>query len=213
MRRLVVGSLATSATALILIAGIFQAGAVAPGNQYFQRSWARTDQPVASGQANRTWMWGPDGFTGEVQEPYSESPGGQRTVQYFDKARMEISQPGSGDPNSIWYVTNGLLVVELITGRMQVGDTSFNQGQPATVNVAGDADDSTGPTYATFKAVLNAATARAIGTPGAPLCNLPVKSTESEQLARHRTGLTTPWDRPILVRSRSTLLPRHSGAS
>ncbi|MEZ4569678.1 MAG: hypothetical protein R2849_04990 [Thermomicrobiales bacterium] len=42
-------------------------------------------------------------------------------VQYYDKARMEITNPGS-DSDSIWYVTNGLLVVKLVTGKMQVGD-------------------------------------------------------------------------------------------
>ncbi len=140
----------------LLFGSALRAVAVAPANEHFQRSWARTDQPVASGQVSRTWMWGPDAFTGDVQESYSESPGGQRSVQYFDKARMEITQPTSGDPDSIWYVTNGLLVVELISGKMQLGDNTFNQRQPAIVNVAGDADDSTGPTYASFGALLGA---------------------------------------------------------
>jgi sugar lactone lactonase YvrE len=167
MRRLVVGSIAASATVLLLLAGIFHAGAVAPGNQYFQRSWARTDQPVSTGQVSRTWMWGPDAFTNELQEPYSESPNGQRSVQYFDKARMEITQPTDGDPGSIWYVTNGLLVVELISGKMQLGDATFSQRTPAAVNVAGDADDTSGPTYASFKAVLNAQPLP-VGTPGTP---------------------------------------------
>lgn len=121
----------------------------------FQSTWARTDQPVAQGQANRTWMWGPSPFTGTIYEEYRDSPGQQRAVQYFDKSRMEITNP-NGDANSIWYVTNGLLVNELITGNMQVGDNSFIQRQPANVNVAGDADDPTGPTYATFRSVLNA---------------------------------------------------------
>jgi sugar lactone lactonase YvrE len=83
-------------------------------------------------------------------------------VQYFDKARMEITNP-AGDTGSIWYVTNGLLVVELISGRMQVGDNSFQQRSAASVNVAGDADDPTGPTYATFGSLLTAAPA-ALGT-------------------------------------------------
>ena len=37
--------------------------AVAPGNDAFQQVWGRTDQPVASGAVNRTWMWGPEPFT------------------------------------------------------------------------------------------------------------------------------------------------------
>jgi hypothetical protein len=78
-----------------------------------------------------------------------------REVQYFDKARMEITTP-SADPNSIWYVTNGVLVVELITGQMQVGNAAFEMRSPAQVNVAGDSDDANGPTYATFNGLLGA---------------------------------------------------------
>jgi DNA-binding beta-propeller fold protein YncE len=107
-------------------------------------------------------MWAPDAFTAELQEPYTDSPGGQRVVQYFDKARMEITQPAA-DPNSIWYVTNGLLVVELISGNMQLGATTFAQRSPAQVNVAGDADDPSGPTYATFGTLLGTPPA-AMGT-------------------------------------------------
>jgi hypothetical protein len=49
-----------------------------------------------------------------------------------------------------------LLVVELVTGRLQLGDTTFEQFDPAQVNVAGDADDADGPTYATFAGLLGA---------------------------------------------------------
>ncbi len=94
-------------------------------------------------------MWGPTSSSPAIYERYIETPGGQRTVQYFDKSRMEVTNP-AGDPNSIWYVTNGLLVNELMTGKLQLGDNTFEQHQPAQVNVAGDSDDSTGPTYATF---------------------------------------------------------------
>ncbi len=123
-------------------------------NDPFQRTWERTDQPVASGAATRTWIWGPQPFTAQLEEDYAETPGGQRVVQYFDKSRMEISNR-DGDPSSIWYVTNGLLVTELITGRMQTGDNTFVEREPAQVNVAGDEDDASGPTYATFAEVLN----------------------------------------------------------
>ena len=81
------------------------------------RTWERTDRPVAEGRAVRTWMWGPDPFTEPIQEPYAESPNGMRVVQYFDKSRMEITHPG-GDQSSVWYVTNGLLVNELMTGQI-----------------------------------------------------------------------------------------------
>ena len=119
----------------------------------FNATWERTDKLVASSQVNRTWMWGPQPNTGELTEPYQESPGGQRTVEYFDKSRMEITHP-DGDPNSIWYVTNGLLAEELITGRMQTGDSTYEQRSPAEVNIAGDANDPNGPTYATFNPLM-----------------------------------------------------------
>src|SRR5207248_8412656 len=78
----------------------------------FQRTWERTDQPVAAGKANRSWYWGPTpGFA--TTEPYSDVPGSQRKVQYFNKTRMEINNPNA-NPNDPFYVTNGLLAVELM---------------------------------------------------------------------------------------------------
>ncbi|RIK40002.1 MAG: hypothetical protein DCC58_14500 [Chloroflexi bacterium] len=138
------------------------AGRIVPANSAFLRTWERTDRPVAEGRATRTWMWGPEPFTEALMEPYAESPGGMRQVQYYDKSRMEITDPGA-DQNSVWYVTNGLLVNELMTGQMQTGHTSFEQRSPAQVNVAGDSDDPDGPTYATFAGVRNLST----GGPGA----------------------------------------------
>ncbi len=148
-----------SLLALLLIAGLpvaRHAAAVEPGNQYFQRTWDRTDLPVSTGQAVRTWMWGPDdaALTGVLREPYVDATDGYRDVQYFDKSRMEITHPDA-NPNSIWYVTNGLLVVELITGELQVGDILREFYPPATVNVAGDAADPDGPTYQTFSKLLH----------------------------------------------------------
>ena len=125
-------------------------------NEPFQRVWARTDQPVQDGNANRSWIWGEPSRTGWFYEQYAESPDGRRLVQYFDKSRMEITDP-AGDPESIWYVTNGLLVVELISGRVQVGNSEFIDRSAAEVNVAGDPDDESSPTYATFASVIDAA--------------------------------------------------------
>ncbi|MDQ2786212.1 MAG: hypothetical protein M3Y58_14560 [Chloroflexota bacterium] len=91
-------------------------------------------------ELNRPNFWGPlaNASVG-MQEPYAEAAGGTRLVQYFDKARMERAGPNS--------VTNGLLTVELKTGRVQVGDTAFEQRLPATIGVAGDPGQA-GPTYA-----------------------------------------------------------------
>lgn len=124
-------------------------------HEAFRRVWERTDLPVQNGIVSRSWYWS-DGkpFTAGMMEPYEEGPGGERLVQYFDKSRMEITDP-SADQDSIWYVTNGLLVVELMTGMMQVGHNAFVEREPAVVNCAGDFDDPDGPTYATFAGVMD----------------------------------------------------------
>ena len=161
--------LLTSAAVFVLLStslftGVVQAGS--PAEEPFVETWNRTDKPVQDGLVARTWMWGPQDDWSTLHEPYEEAPDGQRQVLYFDKARMEITDPDD-DPDSAWYVTNGLLVVELITGDIQIGDDSFEErGRPpgpAQVNVAGDADDPEGPTYATFGNVLDAES-RAIGS-------------------------------------------------
>lgn len=115
----------------------------------FRENWARTDKPVADGIVNRTWMWGPQELAFTTRERYGESPDGERTVVYFDKARMEVTNPFD-DRENPWFVTNGLLVVELMTGQLQTGNNQFETRSPAQVNVAGDADDPDSPTYASF---------------------------------------------------------------
>ncbi len=107
-------------------------------DEAFQRTWNRTDKPVQDARATRSWVWGSPRTDG-IWESYNS---GGRLVQYFDKSRMEINNP-SGDRTSQWFVTNGLLAQELITGRLQLGDSSFEQrkasdevlsGDPRTVN-------------------------------------------------------------------------------
>ena len=129
--------------------------AAAPGfaDPAFQQLWARTDQPVSSGQVQRSWYWGPQ--AGEVRsEPYSGSPTGTRLVQYFDKARMEINNP-SGDRSSPWFVTTGLLVAEMVSGKQQTGDKEYRRLAPAEIAVGGDGleTDPDAPTYTSFRAV------------------------------------------------------------
>ncbi|HUG13951.1 MAG TPA: hypothetical protein VMM78_02940 [Thermomicrobiales bacterium] len=144
-----------AAVALLATSSALTTYAIVPGSDPFQRTWARADAPVTDGQAARTWVWGPEAFTAAMFEPYADSPGGARVVQYFDKARMEITRP-NGDRTSGWHVTNGLLVVELVSGMLQSADNAFEQREPAHVNVAGDPDDPDGPTYATFAALRSA---------------------------------------------------------
>jgi hypothetical protein len=144
------------AISAFLLGSLSQPARADHGNaaEVFERTWQRTDLPVVSDVVQRTWMWGPESATEILHEPYAESEGGQRSVQYYDKARMEVTF-ADGEQTSVWYVTNGLLVVELVTGRLQLGDNTFDQRGVAQVNVAGDAADAGGPTYATMAEVLD----------------------------------------------------------
>jgi hypothetical protein len=117
----------------------------------FEQVWQRNDRPIADQRAARSWAWGPHGLMART-EGYLQASGGLRQVQYFDKARMEVTNP-LGDRNSKWFVTTGLLVVELITGKTQIGDNEFVQHTPADIPIAGDPDDTRGPTYASFGGV------------------------------------------------------------
>jgi hypothetical protein len=118
-----------------------------------RKLWLAADGPVANGAAARTWIYGPTAFDIRT-EPYVESPGGQRAVYYFDKARMEITNP-NGDRNSQWFISTGRLVAELISGQMQVGNSAFENRAAAQVPVAGDAaaGNPNAPTYASFASV------------------------------------------------------------
>jgi hypothetical protein len=123
--------------------------AALPANAFFEQTWQRTDAPVADLAVSRTWVWGPEALTAPAGESYAEAPGGTRLVQYFDKSRMEINDP-AGDTSDLWFVTNGLLAREMITGQLQLGNNQFEAHAPAAINIAGDPDDSSGPTYASF---------------------------------------------------------------
>lgn len=141
-----------------LITGVFGSGSTAQAypfsNNSFQRAWQQADYPVVIGAVTRGYTWGAEPFF-NTTEPYAESPGGMRQVAYLDKARMEISQPGQ-NPNGPYYVTNGLLVKEMVTGLLQQGDFTFSQRFPAfDVPVAGDPFEVNpdAPTYASFYAL------------------------------------------------------------
>jgi Tol biopolymer transport system component len=128
----------TAMTMIIPLFAIQTASAAPSVSEHFDKVWAQADQSVADGSNPRSWTWGPHPHGARVEE-YHESPGGQRTVQYYDKSRMEITFP-DGDTNSTWYVTNGLLVKEMMSGYMQTGHEQFEYRGPAYVNVAGDLD-------------------------------------------------------------------------
>jgi hypothetical protein len=71
-------------------------------------------------------------------EPYTGAPGNRRLVQYFDRGRMELDAGTRA-------VTQGLLVRELVSGEMQLGDAEFIQHAPADIPVI---DRPGAPTYA-----------------------------------------------------------------
>jgi len=84
--------------------------------EYFSK-----EQPPAKGD----FTWGPLSTARDGR--YERYDGRDRLVQYFDKARMELAGNGM--------VTTGLLTVEMATGKVQVGDATFEQRQPARINV------------------------------------------------------------------------------
>ncbi|MDQ6693595.1 MAG: phosphate/phosphite/phosphonate ABC transporter substrate-binding protein [Chloroflexota bacterium] len=155
-RRLISSALLLS-LAVPTIAGYHAtpASAAAFADPAFGRTWTRTDQLVATGAVKRSFYWGPT--AGETKtERFVDAPdgSGQRKVQYFDKSRMEINDP-KADQNSQFYVTNGLLTVELISGKMQVGKSQYETRYPANIPLASDNDDVNAPTYASFFLIAN----------------------------------------------------------
>jgi sortase (surface protein transpeptidase) len=132
-----------------------QAASMPFADSAFESVWLRNDQPVASGAVARSWTWGPAPLASGV-EPYADATDGSgtRLVQYFDKSRMEINNPKLSSSDK-WFVTNGLLTVELISGQMQIGNSKFETRKPAAIPLASDGDDTNAPTYASFGAVSN----------------------------------------------------------
>jgi hypothetical protein len=144
MRRIFGVVAAFVAVALLAI----QPALAATLNPSFQRVWQRQDLPVAQQVTNRSWTWGPAPISGELRETFVNRPEGTRLVQYFDKSRMEINDP-TADPNATWYVTNGLLPIELMTRRLQLGYDAFEYRGPSTLAAIGDPTN-TFPTYASL---------------------------------------------------------------
>lgn len=147
----VVTALVTLAAAPFIASG--QSGGHPLGHPEFSRVWDRTDLPVEQGHVSRTWMWGPVN-TPLLEEPYAEADDGTRSVQYTDKSRMELPVHPV-DPDSNWFITQGLLATELMTGELQLGDSSFQQHQPADIPVAGDPTNNLSPTYAAMGQLIN----------------------------------------------------------
>jgi len=120
--------------------------------------WNRTDSLISNNSVSRSWLWGPldlgQGVV-SIMEAYQEAPNGWRSVTYFDKSRMEVTNPNVFNRTDPYYVTNGLLARELITGQLQLGNNLFEKRDGANIGVAGDVDDMFGPTYAALNKVIS----------------------------------------------------------
>ncbi|MCC6626034.1 MAG: hypothetical protein IT340_01405 [Chloroflexi bacterium] len=163
--------------ALLLAAGLLPPAPVAAesfADLAIEAYWSRADLPVAGRMTERSWLWGPEPFA-STAETYKEAyldeaarkrfgdVSQKRLVQYFDKTRMELTNPSQKNRGGI---TNGLLVVEMVSGQVQLGNAAFGRGfTPAPIAVAGDpaAFNPTAPTYAAFAglATLDSVTNRA----------------------------------------------------
>ncbi len=151
----VAGALVAS---VVSIAGVGAQQAPLFAHPAFERVWNRTDSLVLEGRVPRSWYWGPQPNSPGLYEKLTDAPAGtgQRLVQYFDKSRMELNNPAA-DVNSPFYVTNGLLTVELIGGCIQNSTTSpcGEPRYPAYIPMTGDNGDGLAPTYAAFGRVSN----------------------------------------------------------
>ncbi|HEU4322887.1 MAG TPA: hypothetical protein VFS21_07025 [Roseiflexaceae bacterium] len=130
---------------LVALATAQQALAAPSPAGVFQALWERYDRPVAEQRTPRSWTWGPAPIAGPLEEDFSDpqvSPTTyQRTVIYYDKGRMEINNP-NGDSSSPWYVTSGLLPIELMRGVRQNGISPDNitRWQESYISAIGDPD-------------------------------------------------------------------------
>ena len=122
-------------------------------DERFATVWSRTDHDAV--RTGRTWYWGPNAWF-DYAEFYRQGENGLRTVQYFDKARMELNNPADRSGTNRG-VTNGLLVKELVSGRVQLGNDPYDTDQRPAVDVpvAGNprGDNPNGPGYSSFAGV------------------------------------------------------------
>jgi uncharacterized protein YkwD len=119
---------------------------VAGADELIQQLWWETDGAVAEHDVERSWLWGPDTWSAR-QEESREAASGTRQVYYFDKARMEVND-GDGEQ----WITAGLLVRDMIAGKVQVGEDEFVRSAPANVPLTGDPQqfNPDAPTYASL---------------------------------------------------------------
>jgi hypothetical protein len=114
----------------------------------FAERYNYLDHPQGRTVSTLAWRWGPRPYSAAMIEPYLDAPGGFREVQYFDKGRMEINDL-MADRTNLWYATGGLLVVEMVEGWVQTGESEVdNSPSPADIPLAGDPGVDGAVTYA-----------------------------------------------------------------
>ncbi|MGI8688008.1 MAG: lamin tail domain-containing protein [Thermomicrobiales bacterium] len=115
-----------------------------------------------------------------------------RLVQYFDKARMELTDPALGT------VTTGLLTRELVTGRIQIGDSPASievRGHGSTTAIVGDATN-TYPTYSQLRDRIDRPQPDATGQFVTDTLALPPDATADSTLAVQSGGMARAADDP-----------------
>lgn len=137
---------------LALLAGVLVGVSLLPVQQ-------AASAPFASVAFEQLWSlqhegeldpWGSTPLAWRI-EPYADAAGGRRLVQYFDRGRMELqTRPGSG----LQEVTQGLLVWEMTTGQVALGDTLTVPLAPPVRAIDGGELDPQVPTYAGLSRVV-----------------------------------------------------------
>lgn len=142
-----------------------------------------TDLPIEEDRVDRSWVWGPDAITGPIDEAFTGGNGqDERTVQYFQKGRVEVPVGHDGE----WDVTSGLLVNELMSGFVQTGVNSFQEQSPADLPVFDP--EAAGPTYRDLAPLLDQEPLRE----GNPISQRLAEDGELEIVpALGRRGITT----------------------
>lgn len=158
----------------------------------FGAAWSPVDEPVSSGAVQRPYLWGAGPSSAGLSEPYRDAPGGMRLVQYFDKARMELTDPARGT------VTTGLLSRELVTGRIQIGDSPASievRGRGSTTAIVGDATN-TYPTYSQLRDRIDRPQSDATGQFVTDALALSPGATTDSTLAVQSGGMARAADDP-----------------
>jgi len=125
-------------------------------NPAFEEIWSARSASIAGFD-----LWGSEPLAWRV-ESYADAPGGRRIVQYFDRGRMELGLPesGRGEPR----VFQGLLALELTTGRIHLGDSLTASRTPPSTPIDSGSPDERVPTYAALSHVVQERAPSRLGT-------------------------------------------------